>query len=121
VRQAGLACLFYWGKAPVAGPDSTDNVQELTLESWMRVNVETFRKCLDQGGDAPGAHVVLIAAHPDDEVIGATSVLLSNLAVTILHTTDGAPADSPDAQDLRGLKPEWLDLPNTAALVRGPF
>ena len=41
----------------------------------------------------------LIAAHPDDEVIGASTLIprLSNL--TIVHVTDGAPENLKDAQE----------------------
>lgn len=46
-----------------------------------------------------GARTLLIAAHPDDEVIGASTLMprLSNL--TIVHVTDGAPENLKDAQE----------------------
>jgi LmbE family N-acetylglucosaminyl deacetylase len=40
--------------------------------------------------------ILLVCAHPDDETIGAAT-LLSRRAVTLLHVTDGAPADGQDA------------------------
>lgn len=40
---------------------------------------------------------VLIAAHPDDEVIGAGSRLPMLAGATIIHVTDGAPPDGRDA------------------------
>jgi LmbE family N-acetylglucosaminyl deacetylase len=47
----------------------------------------------------PAARTVLIAAHPDDEVIGASTLIpqLSNL--TIVHATDGAPENLKDARE----------------------
>jgi LmbE family N-acetylglucosaminyl deacetylase len=53
-----------------------------------RARLERVRR-----GD-PGIRAVLVAAHPDDETLGA-SVLLSRLPSTVvLHVTDGAPADA---------------------------
>ncbi len=37
--------------------------------------------------------VVVIGAHPDDETVGATSVLLRGAGAAVVHLTDGAPRD----------------------------
>ncbi|MBI3802759.1 MAG: PIG-L family deacetylase [Nitrospirae bacterium] len=44
-----------------------------------------------------GSTVAIVAAHPDDETIGAGGVLPRFKAVTFLHLTDGAPRDGRDA------------------------
>lgn len=48
---------------------------------------------LEQAG-----RVVIVAAHPDDEVIGAGGLLRHLRRVTIIHTTDGSPVDQVDAR-----------------------
>jgi LmbE family N-acetylglucosaminyl deacetylase len=42
------------------------------------------------------ARTLLLAAHPDDEVIGTTAVLPLLQNLTIVHATDGSPADRSD-------------------------
>lgn len=39
------------------------------------------------------AGLLVIAAHPDDEVVGATSLLLRAERAAVVHVTDGAPRD----------------------------
>jgi LmbE family N-acetylglucosaminyl deacetylase len=50
--------------------------------------------------------LVLLAAHPDDETIGASSLLVRFSQIVIVYLTDGAPRDqsfwSPDARGTRG-------------------
>jgi N-acetylglucosamine malate deacetylase 2 len=41
--------------------------------------------------------VVIVAAHPDDEVIGAGGLLAHLHDVHVIHTTDGSPRDPSDA------------------------
>ena len=43
-------------------------------------------------------HVVIVVAHPDDEVIGAGALLGHLRGATILHVTDGSPRDPADAR-----------------------
>lgn len=45
-----------------------------------------------------GVHCSVIVAHPADEVVGAGCLISKLVDVTILHITDGAPSDTPDAQ-----------------------
>jgi N-acetylglucosamine malate deacetylase 2 len=56
--------------------------------------------------------VVLIAAHPDDEVIGAGSRLLAIPQACVIHVTDGAPRNMLDAARL------GFDTPEDYALAR---
>lgn len=50
---------------------------------------EIFLKLLKK--DEPGPEVLVIAAHPDDEVIGAGTLLARNARPSIVHVTDGSP------------------------------
>ncbi|MDZ4798984.1 MAG: PIG-L family deacetylase [Bryobacteraceae bacterium] len=48
-------------------------------------------------GRRPEARVTIVAAHPDDESIGAASRLASLPGLTIIHVTDGSPRNLADA------------------------
>jgi LmbE family N-acetylglucosaminyl deacetylase len=37
--------------------------------------------------------VLVVAAHPDDETIGASTMLATRHELTVIHVTDGAPRD----------------------------
>lgn len=52
---------------------------------------------LEQPGAEPQPSVLIVAAHPDDEVIGASTLLMRVPELWLLHVTDGAPRDLRDA------------------------
>jgi LmbE family N-acetylglucosaminyl deacetylase len=57
------------------------------------------RLCAAEDDSNPAPATLLLAAHPDDEVIGAGARLgRLRSAVTIAHVTDGSPADGRDAR-----------------------
>ena len=58
---------------------------------------ERLLRCLDVGTVDGVPEAMIVAAHPDDEVIGAGAQLPRLPGVTIVHTTDGAPRDLRDA------------------------
>ncbi len=54
--------------------------------------LEAFMRCLETGDVAAAPKCVLVAAHPDDETLGAGAQLAGPLRrITIVHVTDGAP------------------------------
>lgn len=67
-------------------------------DARMQPDAEVANRVLEQlvarsaAGEDVGS-VLVIVAHPDDEAIGAASVLRGLPGVTIVHVTDGAPAD----------------------------
>src|SRR5690349_18666236 len=54
------------------------------------------RSAWADGGDGEG--ILLVVAHPDDEVIGAGGLLQRAARAYIVRITDGAPADGDDAR-----------------------
>jgi N-acetylglucosamine malate deacetylase 2 len=52
---------------------------------------------LESGAAERAPAVMIVAAHPDDEVLGAGAQLPRLSELTIVHTTDGAPRDRRDA------------------------
>jgi LmbE family N-acetylglucosaminyl deacetylase len=42
----------------------------------------------------PAAQLLVVAAHPDDETVGAASLLLRTERAAVVHVTDGSPADA---------------------------
>src|SRR5438105_472156 len=48
----------------------------------------------------PNEGTVFVAAHPDDEVIGAGDRIARTAGAAIVHVTDGAPRDLADARAL---------------------
>lgn len=57
--------------------------------------------------DLCGTRAVVIAAHPDDEVIGAGALLMRMPEAAVIHVTDGAPRDGRDA--LTAGLADWAD------------
>jgi LmbE family N-acetylglucosaminyl deacetylase len=58
------------------------------------------RVCAAPEDPRPAPRVVLVAAHPDDEVVGAGARLCRLRGALVLHVTDGAPEDMRDATAL---------------------
>ncbi|HET7625067.1 MAG TPA: PIG-L family deacetylase [Verrucomicrobiae bacterium] len=60
------------------------------------MNADLFNSLFDS---ASPPSVAIVAAHPDDEVIGAGAQLRRWPKVSIIHVTDGSPLNSTDAWD----------------------
>jgi N-acetylglucosamine malate deacetylase 2 len=55
-------------------------------------------RSLEEPGAEPPPAVLIVAAHPDDEVIGASTLLVRVPELRLLHVTDGAPRNLRDAR-----------------------
>jgi LmbE family N-acetylglucosaminyl deacetylase len=98
---------------------------------------------LEAGDEGLGTSLLIVVAHPDDEVLGAGAQLARLGGVRLLHITDGAPRNERDAQAagfeswqdyakarreellaalaLAGVEPgraDQLDIPDQAASLR---
>lgn len=56
------------------------------------------RFCAPAEDPSPVPQVLIVAAHPDDEVLGAGARLRRLRSASLLHLTDGAPRDGVDAR-----------------------
>jgi LmbE family N-acetylglucosaminyl deacetylase len=56
-------------------------------------NLFTSLACSHASGEQSSSRVLLLAAHPDDETIGASAVLSRLKDVVVVFLTDGAPGD----------------------------
>jgi LmbE family N-acetylglucosaminyl deacetylase len=65
---------------------------------------------IEQRGAAPLRSVLVVAAHPDDEVIGAGALLTrlatARVVIDLVHVTDGAPRNMVDASAAGFVDPE---------------
>lgn len=61
--------------------------------------------------DPSRARILVLAAHPDDETIGASSILAAAGEAFVVHATDGAPNDA-------ALRPPGMDRATYAAVRR---
>ena len=77
----------------------------MSLQAKGEAQWADFSRRLSGNRKDSSTRVVLLAAHPDDETIGASSLLARFPHLTVVYLTDGAPRDrgfwSPDARGSR--------------------
>ncbi len=67
------------------------------LQAQRKRVTSAHAKLFGTGELNPATRCSIIVAHPADEVVGAGCLISKLVNVTILHVTDGAPGDTPDA------------------------
>jgi N-acetylglucosamine malate deacetylase 2 len=61
--------------------------------------VQLFNRLFEAHSEGPRLSVMVVVAHPDDEVVGAGAWLQRWSQVSFVHVTDGAPIDLKDARE----------------------
>src|SRR5262249_48849854 len=77
-------------RAVKAGSPVADRALEPAAENARAAAASRFLNCLRNPDVAP---IVIVVAHPDDEVVGAGAHLSFWPGVTVVHVTSGAPRD----------------------------
>jgi LmbE family N-acetylglucosaminyl deacetylase len=68
------------------------------MAPWSERSAERFLNALSHGQPRLATRIAIVVAHPDDETIGFGGHLVRCPEVSIVHVTDGAPADMKDAR-----------------------